>query len=82
MSPEWDVERIRADFPILETKVHGSTRLIYFDNAASTQRPQSVIDALNHVYTRTYANVHRGSHWLSDQSTDGYEAARREILQV
>jgi cysteine desulfurase/selenocysteine lyase len=81
MSPEWDVERIRADFPILETKVHGSTRLIYFDNAASTQRPQSVIDALNHVYTRTYANVHRGSHWLSDQSTDGYEAARREIAK-
>ena len=81
MSPDWDVERIRADFPILETKVHDSTKLIYFDNAASTQRPQCVIDALNAVYTRTYANVHRGSHWLSDQSTEGYELSRQSIAQ-
>ena len=81
MSPDWDVERIRADFPILGTSVHDSAKLVYLDNAASTQRPQCVIDALNDVYTRTYANVHRGSHWLSDQSTEGYELAREAIAK-
>lgn len=79
LSPTWDVHKIRADFPILSTRVHDATPLIYFDNAASTQRPQQVIDALEDVYTRTYANVHRGSHWLSDRSTEGYEAARQSI---
>lgn len=74
-----DVQRIRADFPILATKVHDSVPLIYFDNAASTQRPQSVISALDDVYTQTFANVHRGSHWLSDKSTEEYEQSRQAV---
>ena len=67
---------MRADFPILSTVVHGDQPLVYFDNAATTQRPRQVIDKLVDVYSRQYANVHRGIHWLSEQSTDLYEGAR------
>ncbi len=76
---ELDVQRIRADFPILATQVHDSVPLIYFDNAASTQRPQAVISAIDDVYTQTFANVHRGSHWLSDKSTEEYEQSRQAV---
>ncbi len=73
-----DVERIRADFPILQRQVNGR-RLIYLDNAATTQKPRQVIDALVDFYTNTNANVHRGVHTLSVESTDLYEAARERI---
>jgi cysteine desulfurase/selenocysteine lyase len=74
----FDVEAIRRDFPILATKVHGELPLVYFDNAATTQRPRQVIQSLVDVYEKHYANVHRGIHWLSEQSTDLYAKAREK----
>jgi cysteine desulfurase/selenocysteine lyase len=74
------VERIRADFPILQRKVNGRP-LVYLDNAATTQKPRQVIDALVDFYTNTNANVHRGVHTLSVESTDLYEAARERISE-
>ena len=71
----FDVERIRADFPILKQTVHGKP-LIYFDNAATTQKPQVVLDAIANYYKTENANVHRGAHHLSELATDAYEAAR------
>src|SRR5689334_17055136 len=73
-----DVERIRADFPILQRQVNGRP-LIYLDNAATTQKPRQVIDSLVDFYTNTNANVHRGVHTLSVESTDLYEAAREKL---
>src|ERR1044071_551144 len=75
-----DVERIRADFPVLQRQVNGRP-LIYLDNAATTQKPRQVIDALVDFYTTTNANVHRGVHTLSVESTDLYEAARERIAR-
>lgn len=75
----FDAEALRADFPILSTRVHGDLPLIYFDNAATTQRPRQVIQSLVDVYERHYANVHRGIHWLSEQSTDLYAEAREKV---
>jgi cysteine desulfurase/selenocysteine lyase len=76
-----DVEAIRADFPILSTKVHGDRPLVYLDSGASSQRPQQVIDRLAQVYCEDYANVHRGIHWLSERSTELYEDARQRVAQ-
>ncbi len=76
-----DPHRLRADFPILSATVHGNRPLVYLDNAASSQRPREVIRSLVDTYERHYANVHRGIHWLSDQSTDLYEAARERVRQ-
>jgi cysteine desulfurase/selenocysteine lyase len=73
-----DVQRVRADFPILQRQVNGRP-LIYLDNAASTQKPRQVIDALVDFYTHSNANVHRGVHTLSVEATDQYEAARERI---
>ena len=70
-----DVERLRADFPILKRKVHGK-RLVYLDNAATTQKPQSVIDALVDYYSRYNSNVHRSVHTLGEEATAAYEASR------
>ena len=70
-----DWESLRADFPILHQKVHGHP-LIYFDNAATSQKPRVVIDAVRNYYERDNANVHRGIHELSNRATAGYEAAR------
>src|SRR5213594_1443228 len=67
--------RVRADFPILDQKVHGQP-LIYFDNAATTQKPKSVLEALRRYYERDNANVHRGIHELSNRATAAFEAAR------
>ena len=75
-----DVERIRADFPIFQRQVNGH-RLVYLDNASSTQKPRQVIDALVDFYTRINANVHRGVHTLSVEATDAYEQARERIGQ-
>ena len=69
------IDKIRADFPILLRQVHNKP-LIYFDNAATSQKPQQVIDALVHYYTYQNANIHRGVHALSQEATDAYEQAR------
>ncbi|TCP40855.1 cysteine desulfurase [Rhodovulum marinum] len=71
----YDVDRIRADFPILSRKVNGKP-LVYLDNGASAQKPKVVIDAVTRAYTEEYANVHRGLHTLSNIATDKYEAVR------
>lgn len=78
MITNYDVEAIRNDFPILKQKIHGKD-LIYFDNAATTQKPQVVIDALTSFYTNINSNIHRGVHYLSQQSTDAYEEARKKV---
>ena len=71
----FDIDKIRADFPILLRQVHNKP-LIYFDNAATSQKPKAVIDALVHYYTHLNANIHRGVHALSQEATDAYEQAR------
>ncbi|MEQ9150618.1 MAG: cysteine desulfurase [Parvibaculum sp.] len=71
----YDVEKIRADFPILSREVYGKP-LVYLDNAASAQKPQAVIDAVTEAYGREYSNVHRGMHYLSNAATEKFEAAR------
>ncbi|HEX2453098.1 MAG TPA: cysteine desulfurase [Vicinamibacterales bacterium] len=75
---EFDVERIRSDFPILRRSVRGRP-LVYLDNAATTQKPQAVLDALTAYYTEINANVHRGVHQLSELATDAYEGSREKI---
>ena len=77
-SPRFDVETIRRDFPILSRRIHGKP-LVYLDNAATTQKPRSVLDAEREVYERYYANIHRGVHLLSVESTDAYEKAREKV---
>lgn len=76
--PNYDVEAIRRDFPILSREVYGKP-LIYLDNGASAQKPQAVIDAVTHAYSNEYANVHRGLHFLSNAATDAYERARETV---
>lgn len=71
---------IRAEFPILDQKV-GEHPLVYFDNAASSQKPRAVIDALSHYYEHDNANVHRGLHELSNRATEAFEAARRRVAK-
>jgi len=74
-----DIERVRADFPILHQETPEGKPLAYLDNAASSQRPRPVIDAVVNVYEQCYANVHRGVHRLSERSTDLYEQAREKV---
>lgn len=74
----FDVEAIRRDFPILKRKIYGK-RLAYLDNAASAQKPQSVLNVMDEVYKNNYANVHRGLHFLSNSATDLYEKARESV---
>jgi cysteine desulfurase/selenocysteine lyase len=74
-----DPEKYRPDFPILAQTTPGGERLTYLDNAATTQRPRQVIQAIVDTYERHYANVHRGIHWLSDQTTDLFEQAREKV---
>jgi cysteine desulfurase/selenocysteine lyase len=71
-----DIEAIRADFPILSRKVSGGKDLVYLDNAATTQKPQSVIDAMTRYYEQSNANVHRAVHTLAAEATEQYEASR------
>ena len=73
-----DIAEIRADFPILSRKVYNKP-LVYFDNGATTQKPQCVIDALSSVYTSYNANIHRGVHFLSDVSSEAYENSREKV---
>ncbi len=74
----FDVQKIRQDFPILHRQVNGQ-ELVYFDNAATAQTPQPVIDAIVDYYSTTNANIHRGVHALSQEATEAYEAARQKI---
>jgi cysteine desulfurase/selenocysteine lyase len=73
-------EKIRADFPILKREIHGKN-LVYFDNGATSQTPQIVIDAIVDYYSNYNANIHRGVHTLSQEATDKYEEARIKIQQ-
>ena len=73
-----DVARIREDFPILRRKVRGKD-LVFLDSAASAQKPRVVIDAMREAMETQYANVHRGLHWMSERTTDAYEAARDAV---
>lgn len=75
-----DIQKIRSDFPILNEKIRGK-QLVYLDNGASTQKPQSVIDAEKYYYEHQYANIHRGVHFLSQIGTDLYEQSRKKIQQ-
>ncbi len=75
-----DIHKIRADFPVLDQQVNGSS-LIYFDNAATTQKPKSVIDALSHYYASDNANIHRGLHALAERATNAYELTRTKIKE-
>jgi len=76
----FDISAIRADFPLLTQKVNGKP-LVYFDNGATSQKPQVVIDAISRYYEEINANIHRGVHTLSQLATDAYEASRRKIQQ-
>jgi cysteine desulfurase / selenocysteine lyase len=75
---QFDVAKIRKDFPILESLIHGKS-LCYLDNAATTQKPQSVINAISEYYTKTNSNIHRGVHYLSEAATRDYENARTTV---
>lgn len=74
----YDVQRIRADFPILASQIYGKP-LVYLDNAASAQKPTAVLDRMRQLYTAEYANVHRGLHFLANAATEAYEAAREKV---
>jgi len=76
--PAFDVERVRADFPILAERVHGRP-LVYLDTAASAQKPSAVIEAEARFYATSYANIHRGVHALSQRATDAYEGVREKV---
>ncbi|HEX4484953.1 MAG TPA: cysteine desulfurase [Terriglobales bacterium] len=74
----FDIDKVRADFPILQAEVHGHP-LVYLDNAATSQKPKSVIDALVHYYEHDNANIHRGVHFLSEKATEEFEMARKAV---
>jgi cysteine desulfurase / selenocysteine lyase len=74
----YDVARVREDFPILANQVYGKP-LVYLDNAASAQKPKSVLERLQKAYTTEYANVHRGLHYLANAATEAYEGAREKV---
>jgi cysteine desulfurase/selenocysteine lyase len=76
----FELEQVRKDFPILETRIRGKD-LVYLDNAATTQKPNAVIDAIAHFYRAENSNVHRGVHYLSELATNRYEASRRTIAE-
>ena len=75
-----DVARIRAEFPILSREVNGH-RLVYLDSASSAQKPQSVLDAMDHLYATSYANVHRGVYAIAEEATTAFEAARAKVAR-
>ncbi len=77
-TPGYDVEKVRADFPILSKEIYGKP-LVYLDNGASAQKPQVVLDRIMKAYSEEYANVHRGLHYLSNTATEAYEASRESV---
>lgn len=78
MAEKLDLQQIRKDFPILDQQVNGAP-LVYFDNAATTQKPKAVIDALQYYYSLDNANIHRGLHTLAERATTGYELTRKKL---
>ncbi len=80
VTPAFDVERIRADFPILQESVYGQP-LVFLDSAASAQKPRAVIEAMDQVMEQCYANVHRGAHYLSQTLTNRYEGVRETVAR-
>jgi cysteine desulfurase / selenocysteine lyase len=80
-SSDIDVSTLRKDFPTLKQKVHGKP-LVYLDNAATAQTPQSVIDSIHQFYTQECSNIHRGVHWLSGQATKAYEQSRAKVQKL
>lgn len=78
VSPSWDVAKVRADFPVLTRIVRGNP-LVYLDNASTAQKPRAVLEAMDHYYRTTNANVHRGVHTLSGEATSAYEKARERV---
>ncbi|HOD49973.1 MAG TPA: cysteine desulfurase [Candidatus Hydrogenedentes bacterium] len=78
-TPAFDVAAIRRDFPILHTTVHGKP-LVYLDNAATSQKPQAVLDAISRYYSETNANIHRGLYHLSEEATKAYDDARHKVM--
>jgi len=80
MNPSFPIEKIRSDFPILHQQVY-KRPLVYFDNAASTQKPRQVIDAIDHYYEHDNCNIHRGVHYLSVKATEAYEETRKEVRE-
>ena len=81
MNVDLDVGRLREDFPILSQRIRGKP-LVYLDNAATTQKPQSVIDAVTRFYSTENANIHRGVHYLSERATTAYEEVRERSVRV
>lgn len=77
----FNTNKIRQDFPILQQKIYNRT-LVYFDNAATSQRPQQVIDALTKTYTEYYGNIHRAAHFLADMATEAYEQSREKVRSL
>lgn len=77
----FNVEQVRKDFPALQQKIYKDKPLVYFDNAATTQKPKVVLDAMNEAYTMRNANIHRGVHYLSRETTEAHEAARATVAQ-
>lgn len=73
-----DIAQLRSDFPILQTQVYGKP-LVYLDNAATTQKPSAVIQAMNDYYTQYNSNIHRGVHYLSQKATAEYELVRKKV---
>src|SRR5579871_6899125 len=77
----FDVEKVRAEFPILQRRVNGRP-LVYLDSAASAQKPLAVLEAMSRAMETSYANVHRGLHTLANETTEAYEKARENVLQL
>jgi cysteine desulfurase / selenocysteine lyase len=77
----FNIQKIREDFPILQQKIYNRP-LVYFDNAATTQRPRQVLDALDQTYTQYYGNIHRASHFLADKATEAYEETRVKVKDL
>src|SRR5215472_252037 len=80
LNGSYDVARVREDFPALALKVYGKP-LVYFDNAASAQKPNAVLERMTQAYTTEYANVHRGLHYLANAATEAYEGARAKVAK-
>ena len=75
-----DINKIRADFPVLNQKIYGKD-YVYLDNGATTQKPQQVIDAISNFYKHSNSNIHRGVHFLSEKATEAYEGVRKKVQE-
>src|SRR5579872_7370171 len=77
----FDLEKVRADFPILDEKIHGH-RLVYLDSGASAQKPNAVLDKMDWAHRHAYANVHRGLYTLANRATEAYEGGREAVRRL